>query len=128
MKDTTKPQMARMPWYPESFNGSTCTWPFIAKAVYRALLDAQWMAGGLPDDPDVLRNMLGVTPKDWRIAWPFVGPKFKAGDDGLLRNPRLEAHREKALELYVKQRGGAAKTNAQRWGAVVPLHPEGGAA
>ena len=101
-----------MPWYAESFYGSTRTWPFIARAVYRELLDTQWMVGGLPPDEDSLRAALGVTAKEWRAAWPFIAPKFKAGDDGLLRNPRLEAHRAIAIELSEKRRGAA---NA-RWG------------
>ena len=113
MNDITKPQMPRMPWYPSAFYATTRPWPFIARAVYRELLDIQWDAGALPDDPDALRNMIGVTPKEWRVAWPIVGPKFQAGDDGMLRNARLEAHRLVALQLSDKRRDAA---NA-RWGA-----------
>lgn len=112
MEDTMKPQMPRMPWYPADFYGSTCTWPFAAIAVYRAMLDVQWMTGGLPNDPELLRATLRVPARDWRAAWPFVAPKFKPGDDGLLRNARLEQHRAVALELSGKRRDAA---NA-RWG------------
>lgn len=126
MDSTKKPQMPRMPWYPSAFYATTRTWPFIARAVYRELLDIQWDAGGLPADPDVLRNMLGVSAKDWRAAWPYVGPKFQPGEDGLLRNPRLEQHRERAAELQEHRRRGAQATNQKRWGTVVPLRPEGG--
>ena len=125
MEDSTKPQMPRMPWYPSAFYATTRTWPFIARAVYRELLDIQWDAGGLPDDQEALRSMTGVTPKDWRTVWPFVGPKFKTGDDGLLRNARLEQHRERAIELQEHRRRGAQTTNRKRWGTVVPLHSEG---
>lgn len=128
MNDSTKPQMPRMPWYPASFYATTRTWPFIARAVYRELLDIQWDAGGLPDDTEALRNMLGVTPKEWRLAWPFVGPKFQIGDDGLLRNARLEQHRDRALELQEHRRRGAQTTNRKRWGTVVPLRPDGDSA
>ena len=77
------------------------------------MLDTQWMTGGLPADEDSLRAMIGVTLKDWRAAWQIVGPKFQTGDDGLLRNARLEAHRLVALQLSDKRRDAA---NA-RWGA-----------
>lgn len=129
MEDSTlPPQMAMMPWYPADFMASTRTWPLIARAVYRELLDAQWSAGGIPDDEGQLRAMLGATPKDWRLAWSYARPKFKPGDDGLLRNARLEQHRCKALELYKSRRKGAAKTNSKRWGTVIPLHADGDSA
>lgn len=118
MKD--RPQMPRMPWYPSSFYASTRTWPFLTRAIYRELLDTQWDAGGLPSDQETLRTMLGVTAEQWRAAWPLIQPKFELGSDGLLRNRRLELHRETALELSGKRRGAANK----RWGndqKVVPI-------
>lgn len=36
-----------MPWYPAWFAQSTFGWPRIAIAVYRELLDKQWLSGGL---------------------------------------------------------------------------------
>lgn len=83
---------------------------------------------GLPDDAGVLQAMLRVPTRDWRAAWPFVGPKFKLCNDGLLRNARLEAHRERAIELHAKRKRGAAKTNAKRWGRVIPLRSDGDSA
>ena len=128
-KDSTPPQLHRMPWYPSSFYATTRTWPFIARAIYRELLDVQWDAGGLPAAQDALRALVGVTAKEWRTAWSFIRPKFQLSDDGLLRNARLEAHRADALMLHAKRKDGAAKTNAKRrGGTVVPLRPEGDSA
>ena len=112
-----------MPWYPSSFYASTRTWPFVARAIYRELLDASWDAGGLPTDHEALRAMIGVTVAEWRSAWPLVQPKFGIGDDGLFRNPRREAHRERAQELSEKCSGAANK----RWRTsqkVVPIKPK----
>lgn len=113
-------QMPRMPWYPSSFYASTRTWPFIARAVYRELLDVQWDAGGLPADPEALRTMVGVTQAKWRVAWPLVKQKFELDQDGQLRNQRLEEHRAYALKLTERRRDAANK----RWaidGGVIPL-------
>ena len=80
--DASLKPMPRMPWYPSSFFDSTRTWPFVARAIYRELLDISWDAGCLPADPEELRKMLGVAVSDWQKAWPLVSPKFRADNDG----------------------------------------------
>jgi hypothetical protein len=86
-----------LPWYPESFQYSTRTWPLIARAIYRELLDAQWIEGGLPESPEDLREMVRATPQEWK-HWARVAPKFPVCSDGRRRNARLEAHRLKSIE------------------------------
>jgi uncharacterized protein YdaU (DUF1376 family) len=103
--------MARMPWYPRDFASSTRGWPLIARGLYRELLDVQWDMGSLPAEPGDLRAIIGASPREWSIAWPFVEPKLPLGADGRRQNPRLEQHRAKAAEIgATKQK--AAKT---RW-------------
>ena len=111
------PQMARMPWYPRDFSSSTRGWPLVARAVYRELLDAQWDIGSLPNNLEALRAMAGATVREWRIAWPQIGPKLPIGQDGRRRNPRLEEHRERAVVLLERQRAGGVKGNEARWGS-----------
>lgn len=115
-----KVPFARMPFYPRDFASSTRTWPLVARAVYRELLDAQWDLGGseigtLPDDEKQLRELVRATPREWSVAWKFVEPKFPRVDGGR-RNGRLEQHREAAIREYEGRRRGAAATNAKRWG------------
>ena len=108
--------MPRMPWYPRDFAASTRTWPFIARAIYRELLDVSWDVGGLPAESETLRAMLGVSVGDWRKACPLVMAKFIAGDDGLLRNSRLEHHRQEARTLQAKRTESAIEAARRRWG------------
>jgi len=108
------PNLHMMPWFPRDFLAATRGWPLIARAIYRELLDCQWEQGGLPADPRELRDLVGATPAEWRAGWPRVAPKFSKGADGLLRNGRLEQHREKAVSIALKRaelgrRGGHAK-------------------
>lgn len=110
------PQLPRMPWYPSSFAASTRTWPLIARAVYRELLDVSWDAGGLPADPKHLQAMVGASPQEWCKAWPFIEPKLPIGEDGMRRNPRLEEHRVEAIELHRKRHHSAKEAAASRWG------------
>lgn len=114
------PRFAWMKWYPRDFSSSTRGWPLVARAVYRELLDAQWDAGGnetgtLPDDEEQLREIARASKTEWRIAWPFVEPKFQRVEGGR-RNLRLEDHREAALRELLGRQKGAEATNAKRWG------------
>ena len=110
--DTNRaPQMAKMPWYPRDFASATRGWPLVARGAYRELLDAQWDMGSLPEDSRELRLIVAATPKEWGVCWRLIESKVPVFPDGRRRNPRLEAHRVKAVELITKQRKGAASTN-----------------
>ena len=110
------PQMAKMPWYPRDFASATRGWPLGARGAYRELLDAQWDMSSLPGELGELRAIAAATPAEWRIAWPFLAPKFPTGEDGRRRNPRLELHRRKALEQFNKQSAAGRAGNRGRWG------------
>jgi uncharacterized protein YdaU (DUF1376 family) len=111
------PNLFMMPWFPRDFMAATRGWPLVSRAIYRELLDAQWEQGGLPADTAILRVISGATPSEWRTGWPHVSPKFTKGPDGLLRNPRLEVHRIKAVALHKQRSKGAETTNNKRWGS-----------
>jgi len=104
-----------MPWYPAEFYRTTATWPFVARAAYRELLDLQWLSHGLPADPDELRQIIRCPESDWATAWRYVEPKFSQDADGLRRNLRLEEHREKSLRLR-DVRSNAGRTGGKASG------------
>lgn len=97
----------------------------VARGAYRELLDAQWTMGALPADHATLKAIVGASTSEWRRAWPYLSPKFPACPDGMLRNPRLEEHRARAVELYNKRKSGADKTNAGKRGQVLLFPPRG---
>lgn len=117
-----RPRFAWLKWYPRDFASSTSTWPLIARAVYRELLDLQWNEGGLerpgtiPEDPKRLRDIVHASSAQWRLAWPLVEGKFPIVEGGGRRNPRLEELRVEAVSEYLSRRKGAAATNVKRWG------------
>lgn len=114
-----------MPWYPARFLSATRGWPLVARAIYRELLDAQWELGGLPAEPSELRQMIGATAAEWKYWRQLVERKFPIGSEGLRRNPTLEEHRAKSLTIRERNRAGATKTNAKRWGSTVIPFPGG---
>lgn len=110
-----KPQFAKLPWFPRDFASATRVWPLIARAVYRELLDLQWDVGGiepgsLPDDEQQLRELVRASPAEWKLAWPYVEPKFPKVEGGR-RNARLEEHRAAAVREYQSRQRGAYTTN-----------------
>ncbi len=115
-----------LPWFPARFLSSTRGWSVTAKGVYRELLDAQWELGGLPADGAELQKMIGATNAEWRCWAGLVEAKFPIDSDGLRRNPTTEAHRAKSLRIRERNRAGAEKTNAERWGPKVVGFPGGG--
>lgn len=122
-RNEARPQMARMPWFPRDHASSTRGWPLVARAIYRELLDASWDMGPLPSDPEILRGIAGAAPDEWAAGWTLVSRKWIRGDDGLLRNLRLEEHRAQALDLHARRSRGAAKTNAKRYGTASTVTP-----
>lgn len=111
----TPTKLSMLPWFPESFIAATRGWSLIERAVYRELLDAQWIQGSLPDDHKELMRLAGATKSEWAKAWPTVSKKFVL-ESGEYKNTRLEEHRVRASQLHAKRSAGADKTNAQRYG------------
>jgi uncharacterized protein YdaU (DUF1376 family) len=109
--------LAMMPWFPRDFLAATRGWSVTATGVYRALLDAQWDLGTLPNDPQTLKELIGATTKEWNAGWTKCESKFPVVEGGR-RNERLELHRAKALRLSEKrraigQKGGQASAQSR---------------
>lgn len=106
-----------MPWFPRDFLASTLGWSMLEQGLYRRLLDAQWEFGSLPNNEEQLRRIAQATPEEFAEGWPCVCQKFATGEDGRLRNRRLEEHREKAFRIRESRskagrNGGIAKAIA----------------
>lgn len=104
-----------MPWYPDQFRSSTAAWCWQEKALYRALLDAQWALGALPSGERSLAHLGSMDVRVFRRLWKTVKAKFQSLPDGTLQNYRLEQHRLACLRYKESKRLGARLTNAKRW-------------
>jgi uncharacterized protein YdaU (DUF1376 family) len=102
-----------LPWFVAQFNASTCHWSGAERAAYRELLDAQWLLGVLPAEPERLARLARMTPDQFAEVWPTVGMKFTSCTGGI-RNDRLERHRVNALELRRVKAQNARNLNARR--------------
>jgi hypothetical protein len=122
-------RLAWYPWFTADWLAQTRGWPLVARGVARELLDAQWDRDKLPVDVEELRQMIGATRAEWRVAWPVIETMFPAGADGRL-NPMLDAQREKAQALVAARKRASQAGHAARWGnrgpKVVRLRRDGG--
>jgi uncharacterized protein YdaU (DUF1376 family) len=74
--------------------------PIAARGLYREMLSRAWARGArLPNNPEAIRRVVGVTFEEWAATWPLVAPYWQATTDGLwLVN-------ETQLEVYAEARG-----------------------
>lgn len=114
--DRLKP-MPWYPWYPVDYRASRNAnrLDYIARGLYRELLDECWVEGAIPDDieklADIARCPVGVMAE----AWPTLRKLFFPLDglDGLyLSSKRLE------IERTAEDRVRAARANAGRKGGM----------
>ena len=121
--------MAKHPaylWYPSDFGQGTKYFNFMQKSVYRALLDAQWDDGYIPNDETLLANMIGISVDEFAKNWAVVRKKFKEIEPDKLINERLERERIK-LEKRSQNGKDAAHKRWHRDGnkEVMPTHSQG---
>ena len=96
-------------FYADDFLSGTITMTDAEVGLYIRLLCHQWYSGGLPNDnAEIELHSRGGTPLKRVLA------KFQLGDDGLLRNARLEAVRRGRQEFVDKQTEKSAKGVAAR--------------
>jgi len=101
-------------WFPGDYQRETRGWPLEARAIYRELLDAEWDIGPLPDDPELLREMVRATEEQWRTGWPVVAPCFLR-HRGRRWHARLEELRANALASLKKRQASSQVAHAARW-------------
>lgn len=104
-------ELPMMPWFPQDFASATAAWTFAERSLYRELLDAQWVLGRLPTQPERLARIAKMDLDAFKEAWPMVSTKFE-DVSGCLYNKRLEDHRTGA-KRRVEQSRSAARASAE---------------
>jgi len=94
-------------FYADDFLGGTITMSHAERGLYIQALCLQWTQGAI--DRADLEALAGAVP----VA--KVAAKFLVGDDGKLRNARLEREREKQSEYREKQSGNGKAGALKRW-------------
>ena len=107
-------------FYADDFLGGTMHFTDAEAGLYIRLLAVQWSTGSLPDvDAELSSYGKGGTPIE------RVKAKFKKGDDGRLRNERLELERDKQAQWRHKSSEGGKKSADMRKGGSTTLPTNG---
>ena len=92
-------------WYPRDFYSSPAvrSMSFMARAIYRELLDLQWESVRLPDAKRTL-SALNINDEQWQEFAPYLDELFPNG-----QNPRLKELRETAVTQSQKNKESGSK-------------------
>lgn len=118
-------------FYPSDWVMGTLTFSVAEDGAYLRCILHQWNTGAVPgDDLAALARVMRVTQAEARKLWAVVREKFHRGDDGLWRNSRLEAERQKQADyrqakIDAGRRGGLAKGKQTPSTATVLLEANG---
>jgi hypothetical protein len=106
---------AYYPWYVRDYRSSRKVqrMGYIARGLYRELLDEEFLEGSLPDDIGALADICGCPVRVMERAWKELEPCFQQ-IDGRLVNEKLEEMRTEKDKIRVKRadagrKGGIAK-------------------
>lgn len=83
------------PWYWRAFRASRAVqrMHYVARGLYRELLDECWAKGGIPNDVEQLAEICGCPVTVMRTHWNTLERMFVSVHDGMLINERLENER-----------------------------------
>src|SRR5580765_2442666 len=82
-------------WVDRWVGSSAFGLPIDARGLYREMLSQAWRRGArLPNDPEQVRRLTGVTSKEWRRAWPLVERFWRVDGDSLVNDTQQLVYAE----------------------------------
>lgn len=114
--------MAKAPafqFYANDFMDATRLWDANACGLYVRCMCIQWTHGSIPSDLKILARALHCDRSELESVWHLLQPKFEVGEDGQLRNSRLERVRERQQAVSSKRSDAASA----RWDAHANAYP-----
>ena len=85
------------------------------QGAYQRLLDHEWIEGPMSGDALELARRVGTTPRKFAKLWKRLSRFFVRGEDGLLRNERLEEQREEQARYRLEQAERGRLGAKMRW-------------
>jgi uncharacterized protein YdaU (DUF1376 family) len=81
--------------------------PIEARGLYREMLSQAWRRGAqLPNDPQQIKRITGVTSGEWRRAWPQIEQFWRVDGEYLVNDTQVEIYCEaKGRSEKASQRG-----------------------
>lgn len=86
---------------------------YVARGLYRELLDEQWSDGSIPNDIEDLADICGCPLEVMQDKWPQIRKCFETHRDGQLFNQMLENQRTEMDRTRIAQSMGGKKKVSQ---------------
>ncbi len=104
-------------WVDRWTGSSAFALPLESRGLYREMLSQAWRRGArLPNDPEQIRRMTGVTEKEWNRSWKRVQPYWRVDGADLVNDTQLEVYTEtKRRQVVLSERGRSGSES--RWQA-----------
>lgn len=96
----------------------------VAEAIYLKLLMFQWEDESILNAPERLARRVRATPEEWAKFEPFLDEVFPLCEDGLRRNPRMDADRKATIEKCEKNKANGSKGGRKSKPSVKPPQSE----
>lgn len=88
--------------------------PIDARGLYREMLSQAWRRGArLPNDPDQVRRLTGVTMREWKKVWPAVRKYWRVVGDSLVNDTQLEVYADAKARVEVASSRGKKGAQAR---------------
>jgi uncharacterized protein YdaU (DUF1376 family) len=118
-------------FYAADFLTATDEWSCAEVGLYIRLLLSQWIKGSIPKEENRIARVAACHVSEFKDLWPVVKCKFNEGEDGRLRNNRLEEVRVDQAEYREKKRlagilSGKARRNKKGTPVQTREETEGG--
>ncbi len=96
-------------WYPADAESDSnyCLMSVSELGLFHRCLNRSWVNDGLPSEPEEIRRILRLEPREFKKHWPVVAESFPECEDGRRRNSRQEKER-----LAAKEKSNTASQSA----------------
>jgi uncharacterized protein YdaU (DUF1376 family) len=88
---------------------------YVARGLYRELLDECWAKGFIPDDPAQLARICGCPLSVMKTHWPALASFFVFVKDGMYVNERIENERSDSDKLRAERSRNGMAGASKRW-------------
>lgn len=113
------PKSPAFQFYPADFlsDGRAASMTYEERGVLITLLSFAWLNGGVPSDPDRLRQLLRMSRSEFNRVWAGLAPCFiqHPTNPKSLVNERMERERAAQADNRKARKAASAAANAVRW-------------
>lgn len=105
------------PWYTADWRGSRTrvTMSLAERGLFREILDELYQNGSIPDEPELIRRIVGASEREFRRSWPKVRSILVKTETGDLTHPKVQDLLSELLILSERRKRSSSTAATARW-------------